>query len=85
MAFQESRHFKDKTRCLEEERLALLREKNENDKQLQELVRQNAELVGHQNPKQKIQLHVRIKEENNELKKVRHVCTASNYLHSLFL
>ena len=66
----------------------MLREKSENDKQLQELVRQNAELVGHQNPKQKIQLHVRIKEENNELKKVRHVCVCNAiyyFTFSLFL
>jgi hypothetical protein len=33
-----------------------------------ELKEQNDKLVGHQNPRQKIQLHVKIKEENNQLR-----------------
>ncbi len=41
-----------------------LKKKNE------ELSSENVKLVGHQNAKQKIQLHYQIKQENNSLKEV---------------
>jgi hypothetical protein len=38
-------------------------------KEASTLATANANLVGHQNQRQKIQLHVKIKEENNQLKR----------------
>ena len=37
-------------------------------REVDELTRQNAVLVGHSNHKQKIQMHLKVKEENNQLK-----------------
>lgn len=36
--------------------------------ELEKAHRENDELIGHKNPSQKIQHHVRIKEENNKLR-----------------
>lgn len=44
-----------------EEKHKLMKERDELAKQNVELSAQNAKLVGHQNPKQKIQLHVKVK------------------------
>lgn len=37
-------------------------------REIEELTRQNAALVGHSNHKQKIQMHLKVKEENNQLR-----------------
>lgn len=38
--------------------------------ELEAVRNENAQLSGHQNPKQKIQLHLQIKKENNHLRDV---------------
>ena len=43
-------------------------EKTRLEKEIEKLNRENDELIGHKNPSQKIQHHVRIKEENNKLR-----------------
>lgn len=51
--------------------LLQLRQDETCKKQSEEIVRltaQNLQLIGHQNPKQKIQLHMNIKKENDQLK-----------------
>lgn len=58
--------------CLEY-KSQISRYEEENDRLSKEnakLNKQNNKLLGHSNPKQKIQLHIKIKEENNLLKKV---------------
>lgn len=47
-----------------------VQELQEKEQRVLELVDENARLVGHQNPKQKIQYHVQLKEENNYLREV---------------
>lgn len=48
------------------------------EKKNEELEVENAKLVGHQNFKQKIQYHVKLKKENNDLREVE---TSSRALH----
>lgn len=43
-------------------------EKQRLEKELEKLHRENDQLIGHKNPSQKIQHHVKIKEENNKLR-----------------
>jgi kinesin family protein 15 len=43
-------------------------EKNRLEKELDKLHRENDQLIGHKNPSQKIQHHLKIKEENNKLR-----------------
>lgn len=43
-------------------------EKNRLEKELEKLARENDLLIGHKNPNQKIQHHLKIKEENNKLR-----------------
>lgn len=47
------------------------------EKKNEELELENAKLVGHQNFKQKIQYHVKLKVENNELREVENSTTSS--------
>lgn len=52
-----------------------------------EISEENARLVGHQNPKQKINYHVKIKDENNSLREenvsLNKVCSTQQEIHSL--
>lgn len=43
-------------------------EKQKLEKEIEKLNRENDQLIGHKNPSQKIQHHVKIKEENNKLR-----------------
>lgn len=43
-------------------------EKSRLEKEIEKLNRENDQLIGHKNPSQKIQHHVKIKEENNKLR-----------------
>jgi len=43
-------------------------EKNKLEKELEKLHNENKQLIGHKNPSQKIQHHLKIKEENNRLR-----------------
>ncbi len=43
-------------------------EKQRLEKEIEKLNRENDQLIGHKNPSQKIQHHVKIKEENNKLR-----------------
>lgn len=43
-------------------------EKSRLEKEVEKLHRENDSLIGHKNPSQKIQHHVKIKEENNRLR-----------------
>lgn len=54
------------------ERNALLNEKGATQAELNKLADAYANLMGHQNQKQKIKHMVKLKEENFELKQVRH-------------
>lgn len=54
------------------ERSALLNEKGATQAELNKLADAYTNLMGHQNQKQKIKHLVKIKEENLELKQVRH-------------
>lgn len=69
-AFNESVTWKARMGKVEEERLKWMKENEELQKHANELARINSKLIGHNNPRQKIQHHVKIKQENNILKKV---------------
>ncbi len=43
-------------------------EKNKLEKEVEKLQNENKQLIGHKNPSQKIQHHLKIKEENNRLR-----------------
>jgi len=43
-------------------------EKGRLERELDKLHRENDQLIGHKNPSQKIQHHLKIKEENNKLR-----------------
>ncbi len=57
--------------CFAAERNALLNEKGATQAELNKLADAYANLMGHQNQKQKIKHMVKLKEENFELKQVR--------------
>jgi uncharacterized membrane protein YfhO len=67
-AFNECLEYKSQISRYEEENEKLTKENVK-------LNKQNNKLLGHSNPKQKIQLHIKIKEENNLLKKEVQTCT----------
>ncbi|XP_078689569.1 kinesin-like protein KIF15 [Branchiostoma floridae x Branchiostoma belcheri] len=70
----EAKHFEEKETlrsCLEEtmeEKTRIGKELKKIEAKCEQLSMENTKLVGHQNHNQKIQLHVAIKKENNELK-----------------
>jgi hypothetical protein len=68
--FQKNVELKAQKETLEEEKLRLKQDHQEIFNRMTELSNQNAKLIGHNNQKQKIQLHIKIKEENNLLRKV---------------
>lgn len=43
-------------------------EKSKLEKEVEKLSNENKQLIGHKNPNQKIQHHLKIKEENNKLR-----------------
>eukprot|EP00761_Pharyngomonas_kirbyi_P005080 gb/GECH01005085.1/.p1 GENE.gb/GECH01005085.1/~~gb/GECH01005085.1/.p1 ORF type:complete len:1255 (+),score=357.08 gb/GECH01005085.1/:1-3765(+) len=56
---------------LRQELNALRREKDYMEDNISQLQQQNAKLSGHRNPRQRIQHHIKVKEENNQLRKER--------------
>ncbi|XP_078608781.1 kinesin-like protein KIF15 isoform X2 [Branchiostoma floridae x Branchiostoma japonicum] len=70
----EERHFEEKESLrsnleeIMEEKSRISKELKKVEAKCEQLSMENTKLVGHQNPHQKIQLHVAIKKENNELK-----------------
>jgi hypothetical protein len=68
-AFNDSLTSKAQLGKLEEEKLKLVRETQDLQKNVTELTAVNNKLISHNNLRQKIQHHVKIKEENNQLRK----------------
>ncbi|KAL5020979.1 hypothetical protein ScPMuIL_000134 [Solemya velum] len=66
--FEENEKMQVEIEDLKELKGKLSMELQEKEQRVLELVDENARLVGHQNPKQKIQYHVQLKEENNYLR-----------------
>lgn len=67
-AFNDSEEARSALEKLTEAKLLLDKELDHMKSAMEQLQRENERLVGHQNQRQKIQLHHRIKQENNELK-----------------
>jgi len=67
--FHDSLLWKAQIRNFEEEKSKLIKENEDLQRHINELAKINSKLIGHNNPRQKIQHHVKIKQENNILKK----------------
>nr|XP_006824742.1 PREDICTED: kinesin-like protein KIF15-like [Saccoglossus kowalevskii] len=66
--FQEKENYRSQLEETMEEKTKLMKDIKKIEEKNEELAAQNAKLIGHQNLKQKIQYHLQIKKENNQLR-----------------
>jgi kinesin family protein 15 len=68
----------EKVRSLEEQSVNLEKITCDQIAEIEKLKEENERLIQHQNMKQKLQYHVKIKQENNELREMLRICKEEN-------